>query len=752
VIVYRRRIEHKQAEQVLRESEERFRAIFEQVTMGIALVTLDGKFIQANKHFCDIVQYSHDELMLFAFQDITHPDDLKQNMLYREEALSGKIGAYTMEKRYIRQDHSIVWVNLSASLIRSINGKPQYFVAAVANITKRKQLEEQLRELNRDFITFLENATDFIYFKDKNSRIRFCSQTLANITQHESWRDMIGKHDFEIFPAETAKIYYEEELPIFKQGQPLINKVDPYYNEDGSQGWISTSKWPVFDFDHRNVIGLFGISRDITAYKQTELALVKARQVAEAANLAKSAFLANMSHEIRTPMNGILGMAQMLLLANVTDHKRQDYAQTILNSGRTLLNLLNGILDLSKVEAGKVELESIIWRPQQLLDEIKMLFIEMAKRKGLQLDCDWTGATRYLGDPYRLQQMVANLVSNAIKFTEHGQIRVTAHEVECDAHTATLEFAVTDTGIGIEPDNLQLLFTPFTQADSSTTRRFGGTGLGLTIVRSLAQAMGGTAGCDSKLGQGSRFWFRIRANIVTAAVEPVAELVESPFDKLRAQEQFSGSVLVAEDDSVNGQVIQDILQQLGLTVKLVSNGQQAFDTIVAGDTANLVFMDLQMPVLDGYTATQWIRQWEIETNTPRRPIIALTASVFVINRQRCFDVGMDGFLTKPIMFDDLKKILNQWLEVKLPECTIAAAPPTLKPVDVLQVLAILQELIPALEQNNFDAINMFDNLRKVVADTDLAADVATANNWIAQLQFDLVLKQLNQIMAVRGWK
>lgn len=246
--------------------------------------------------------------------------------------------------------------------------------------------------------------------------------------------------------------------------------------------------------------------------------LRRSETAAEAANRAKSAFLANMSHEIRTPMNGILGMAQMLLMPNLGDAERQDYARTLLTSGQTLLALLNDILDLSKVEAGKLTLESTVIAPAQIVHEIQTLFASATGQKPLKLESGWAGpeGQRYLGDPHRLRQMLGNLVNNALKFTEHGSIRIEAREVERDAGAALIEFSVADTGIGIPEGKLPLLFQPFSQADESTTRHYGGTGLGLSIVGNMAHLMGGRAGVESEDGRGSRFWFQVRLPLVAA--------------------------------------------------------------------------------------------------------------------------------------------------------------------------------------------------------------------------------------------
>ncbi len=398
----------------------------------------------------------------------------------------------------------------------------------------------------------------------------------------------------------------------------------------------------------------------LAAQRAGELALYEAKEAAEAANAAKSRFLATMSHEIRTPLNGVLGMAQLLMDREVNDGDRIDYARTIHRSGENLLAILNDILDFSKVEAGKVELDSAPFDPADVVAGVSTLFGEAAERKGLALAARWHGPAgrRYRGDARRLTQMLTNLVNNAVKFTGSGQVRVEAREATHDETAATLEFSVSDTGSGVPADKLHLLFSPFSQADSSTTRQYGGTGLGLSIVRSLARLMGGDADVETEAGKGSRFWFRVRVGL------PAAE--QNPDDAGRsaiaaARGSLSGRVLVVDDDATNRKVIATLLAKLGMAVILSEDGAQGVAAIAEGAAPDIVLMDVRMPVLDGYEATQRIRAWEAEHRRPRVPIVALTADAFEEHRQRCQAAGMDDFLTKPLNAEGLLAVLRKWL-------------------------------------------------------------------------------------------
>lgn len=414
------------------------------------------------------------------------------------------------------------------------------------------------------------------------------------------------------------------------------------------------------------------LTAEIDQRRKTELELIEAKHVADEASKAKSQFLANMSHEIRTPMNGVIGMTELLLAQGRLDDKQRRFAQTIRQSADALMVVIDDILDISKIEAGKVQLEHIDFDLPEMVAQIVELHRPKASAKGLQIDFLTPASLprRLCGDPGRLRQILNNLVGNAVKFTDAGQvnIRVATQRIgghyEMENHVF-LCFEVSDTGIGMEPEARRRLFVPFTQGENAFSRSYGGTGLGLAISKRLVELMGGDIGVESKPGVGSKFWFSVSLELAEGIKQSTTDYATAPDDHdlsvLRGLR-----VLMAEDEVVNQAVGMEMLRMFGCEPTLVTNGNEVLKALDA-QSYDLVLMDCHMPGMDGFAATAAIRRREAlasvsaTTSAPRLPIIAFTANAMHGDRERCLAAGMDDYLTKPFRMELLRETLEQWV-------------------------------------------------------------------------------------------
>jgi len=477
-------------------------------------------------------------------------------------------------------------------------------------------------------------------------------------TPPENWTEELG-----VFLPDTTTPCPVDDLPLVRamRGES-IEAADFFvsYRAGRDGGWISANARPLRD-PNGSLMGGVMVFRDITASKQSEEALHKAKLSAEAANLSKSSFLANMSHEIRTPLSSILGFTELIRRGIGTKDEQRSYFETISAGGRHLSGLIDDILDLSKIEAGRIDFERVRCSPHQVISEALSVLRVRAQQQFLSLECRWTSGVpeTIWTDPARLRQLLMNLIGNAIKFTEQGSVTLLA-SVTWDEPEPRFQIEVRDTGIGIPQDRLESIFNPFEQADSSITRRFGGTGLGLAISRQIVEGLGGTLTVESEVGRGSTF----RVTLATGPLDGIRMLESPPSEALHPGDGISTAtvadisgarLLLVEDGVSNRELLSLVLREAGADVTCAENGLAGVKAAMQSHY-DLILMDMQMPVMDGYTATQRLRELHCAV-----PIIALTAHAMRSDRDKCLAAGCSGYLTKPIDIDKLIRTVSDAL-------------------------------------------------------------------------------------------
>ncbi len=519
-----------------------------------------------------------------------------------------------------------------------------------------------------------ENSADWIWVMDLKDRL---------IYSNERCRDMTGLNQSEICHTTVSSLLHPDDrdivLDIMRRAQNSRqgwnNMLHRCRHTDGTYRHLESNASPLFD-DAGELIGFTGVDRDVTERLQAENELKRhrdhleelvatrtadlslAKELAEAANRAKTTFLANMSHELRTPMNGIIGMTE-LALRRSTDEKLTRQLNVIAESSHHLLGVINDIIDISRIEADRLKLDSRNFRVGHIVHQLLEAARPTALKKGLDIQLALAPAIEtqmFSGDPQRLKQVLRNFINNAIKFTDHGTVKIAGQILEDRASRVLLRFEINDTGIGIEPETLQRLFSPFEQADNSMTRKYGGTGLGLSISKGLIRMMGGDFGVRSHVGEGSTFWFTVWLD--KSAPAELSVNTQAGGADLCLREDYAGSrILLAEDEPVNQEVTRSLLQVVGLEVDVVEDGQAACE-LAAQKTYDLILMDMQMPRLNGLDATRRIRALPGYEETP---ILGLTANAFPQDRDACLQAGMNTHVAKPIKPQALYGLVLAWL-------------------------------------------------------------------------------------------
>ncbi len=596
---------------------ELFETAFDSAPIGVALVGLDGRFLKVNDAFGEIVGYPREELLAIDFQTITHADDLDRDLALLGELISGVASSYQMDKRYHRKDGTIVWINLCRSVVRHPDGRPKHFISQVQDLTARMEAEARYRLV-------AENATDMIVTIDLRERTTFVSGGCMAI---------LGWTPAETLGRVAEEFVHPEDIETLRDAFRRTRAGEPsrrvrwrgWHQQREEWLWLESSPSILTDRDEPCFVD---IVRDVSAQVAQEEALAAARNQAEAAARAKSDFLSNMSHEIRTPLTAVIGFSGLLCARQDLTPGARHFGDRITTASKALLAVVNGILDFSKLEAGEVDLTPRPLDVRALAQDMLGLFSPQADSKALELCLDIDDALPGLimADEQALRQVVLNLLGNALKFTETGQVTLRVSH-----HAERLMVAVSDTGVGMTPEQQAKLFQRFSQVDESSTRRYGGTGLGLAICKGLVAAMGGEIGVTSRPGEGSTFSFTLSAPVAPMSLSDAEAALSVSIDGLR--------VLVADDNTANRAFARAVLESLGAEVHDAADGLAAVE-LAQSLPFDCILMDLRMPRLDGCGAVQRIRG-------ERGPNQDVAILAFSAGEPGEILHGFDGAISKP---------------------------------------------------------------------------------------------------------
>jgi PAS domain S-box-containing protein len=721
--------DQKRAEADLRESEERFRRFFELGLIGMAITSPSKGCIEINDEICEILGYQRDELLSKTWAELTHPDDVAADLAQFNRVMAGEIDGYTMRKRWVSKDGRVIHSVISVNCVRLADRSVDYFVALLQDVTERQRAEEVLRASEERFRGTFENAAVGIAHVDAKCRFLRVNETLCV---------MLGYTRDELLRLTCLDITYPDDVPanraqimsLFSGDLPSYKLEKRHLRKDGATIWIDMSVSLQRDEAGRPAYAI-EIIEDISDRKRLDAELRQAKELAEAANRAKDEFLANVSHEIRTPFGAILGLTELVLDTPLTEDQRRCLA-TVKSAADHLLGVVNDLLDFSKIEAGKLELAPADFPLRSTFRDTLRALAVRAHSKGLELVCHVQSDVpdALVGDAGRLRQVLLNLIGNAIKFTEQGEVvmRVEVAGDPASEGEVGLHFKVRDTGIGIPPDKQERIFRAFEQEDSSTTRKFGGTGLGLTIAARLVALMGGKITVDSEPGRGSTFTFTARFGRGLHPSEPTAVGPPVLLHDL--------PVLIVDDNATNRHILEEWLRGWRMKPAAVGDGLTALDALWHGAACGLryalVLLDAHMPDTDGLALAAKIRQ-RAELSVTR--IILLTSEDRPGDQARIRELHIDAHLLKPVSQDELLETIYRVMSQADGDTKPAREQTTAPAVTPLRILVA--------EDNEFNTRHLERLLVRQGNRVRLANNGRTALALAQATAFDLLLLDLH---------
>jgi PAS domain S-box-containing protein len=651
----------------------------DELPVGCFEIDLDGAITFVNKRSCELRGLKRSHLVGQHRSALSAPGSDAKIREDTRRKLSGECSLLPYIEKYLRPDGEILTLEIHESYLKNDRGGVKGIRGICLDATEYSRKDHQAQHATAELKAVFQALPD-VFLRIDTAGLVLDYRVPEGAGVNGATQEHIGKHVSGILSPEVGRQVQEAAGKAAKERALVTLEYE--------LPWIASRRYfeaRVTPLEWKEVLVII---RDITERKlalkrleqnaeelarkneDLEAALAKAREATE----TKSRFLANMSHEIRTPMNGVLGMLDFLLGSELDEEQRQ-YAETARKSAESLLGLINDILDLSKIEAGKLTLDAVAFDAVATVNDVVQQFSVEARARGLELASRTPqGPLALKGDVRRLRQILVNLVGNAVKFTERGQVTVSMRKASEMEGAITLQFDVTDTGIGIGVKQQSRLFESFVQADDSLSRKYGGTGLGLAISRQLVELLGGQIGVESELGRGSRFWLRVPFRkvspaeqlaalvVATAPAAPSrrAAAVQAPAEEHpRHGAKPPARILLVEDNLLNQKLTKTLLEKAGYQVDVAENGKQAL-AAVQTTSFDLILMDCQMPEMDGYETTQAIRRQERSGH--HVPIIALTAHAMAGDREKCLEAGMDDYVSKPTNTTDLRRAVSQWLE------------------------------------------------------------------------------------------